>query len=296
MWRPGSAPASISAIRRASHSREAEFVSLMTSLASTGMATGRRTAGSRTTTAAITQVLPYPVFAGPGADPSWNQDAAHTFLPRRRNRGSSIATPPACPPGTTTPTPTRPTPRPTPPGAPARPERAWTACPTPLPRGPGPPSPGGSSPTSRAAGPASASPSCATADDSATSLPSCPATANPPRSCGCATRDRPTAGPSGSTWPAAASTPSPNCQPPSGPRPAPQNKESMTPSSSTRVPKPPTYGPQPAPGPRPRKCETRVTGNRDNREYRAMAEGSQSFSGTGGIGGYITPIQFSMDV
>ena len=35
--------------------------------------------------------------------------------------------------------------------------------------------------------------------------PACPATASPPRSCGCATRDQPTAGPSGSTWPAAAS-------------------------------------------------------------------------------------------
>ncbi len=42
----------------------------MTSLASTGMATGRRTAGSFTTMAAVTQVLPYPVFAGPVADPS----------------------------------------------------------------------------------------------------------------------------------------------------------------------------------------------------------------------------------
>ena len=40
----------------------------MTSLASTGMATGRLMAGSLTTTAAITQLLPYPVFAGPGAD------------------------------------------------------------------------------------------------------------------------------------------------------------------------------------------------------------------------------------
>jgi hypothetical protein len=39
-----------------------------------------------------------------------------------------------------------------------------------------------------------------------------------------------------------------------------------------------------------------LTGNRDNREYRAMAEGSQSFSVTGGTGGYITPIQFSMDI
>src|SRR5512135_2961487 len=90
MWRPGSAPAIICAMRQASHSREAEFVSLMTSLASTGMATGRRTAGSFTTTAAITQLLPYPVFAGPGADPSWNQEAAQTFLPRRRNKVSSI--------------------------------------------------------------------------------------------------------------------------------------------------------------------------------------------------------------
>jgi HK97 family phage major capsid protein len=39
-----------------------------------------------------------------------------------------------------------------------------------------------------------------------------------------------------------------------------------------------------------------LTGNRDNREYRAMAEGSQSFSVTGGTGGFIVPIQFSMDV
>ena len=64
----------------------------MTSLASTGMATGLLSAGSRTTTAATTQLLPYPVFAGPGADPSWNHDAAHTFLPRRLNKVSSIAT------------------------------------------------------------------------------------------------------------------------------------------------------------------------------------------------------------
>jgi len=42
----------------------------MTSLASTGIATGRRTVGSLTTMAAITQLLPNPVFAGPGADPS----------------------------------------------------------------------------------------------------------------------------------------------------------------------------------------------------------------------------------
>jgi len=51
-----------SAMRRASHSREAEVVPLMTSLASTGMATGLATIGSRITTAAITQLLPYPVF------------------------------------------------------------------------------------------------------------------------------------------------------------------------------------------------------------------------------------------
>ena len=42
--------------------------------------------GSLTTMAAMTQLLPYPVLAGPGAEPSWNQDAAQTFLPRRRNK------------------------------------------------------------------------------------------------------------------------------------------------------------------------------------------------------------------
>ena len=94
-------------MRRASHSLDAELVSLMTSLASTGIATGRRTAGSRTTTAAITQLLPYPVFAGPGADPSWNQDAAQTFLPRRRNRVSSIATVTGSPAGTSSATTSR---------------------------------------------------------------------------------------------------------------------------------------------------------------------------------------------
>ena len=87
-------------MRRASHSREAEFVFLMTTLASTGIATGRRRTGSRTTTAAITQLLPYPVFAGPGADPSWNHDAAQTFFPRLLNKVSSIATPTGSPAGT----------------------------------------------------------------------------------------------------------------------------------------------------------------------------------------------------
>ena len=57
-------------MRRASHSRDAELVSLMTSLASTGTATARLTMGSRTTTAAITQLLPYPVVARPCPDPS----------------------------------------------------------------------------------------------------------------------------------------------------------------------------------------------------------------------------------
>jgi hypothetical protein len=70
MWRPGRAPASDAVIRRASHSLDAELVFLMTSLASTGIAAGRRTVGSLTTMAAITQLLPDPVFAGPGADPS----------------------------------------------------------------------------------------------------------------------------------------------------------------------------------------------------------------------------------
>jgi hypothetical protein len=80
MARPGSAPAMASAMRRASHSREAEFVPLITSLASTGIGTGLRTMGSRTTMAAATQLLPYPVFAGPCAEPSWNQPAAQTFI------------------------------------------------------------------------------------------------------------------------------------------------------------------------------------------------------------------------
>ena len=70
MRRPGSAPASICAMRQASHNREAEFVPLMTSLAGTGSAAGRFTMGSLTTMAAITQLLPYPVVSGPGAEPS----------------------------------------------------------------------------------------------------------------------------------------------------------------------------------------------------------------------------------
>ena len=45
----GQRPASDSAMRRASRSLDAEFVSLITSLASTGMATGLLIIGSRTT-------------------------------------------------------------------------------------------------------------------------------------------------------------------------------------------------------------------------------------------------------
>src|SRR6266568_2028742 len=100
MRRPGRALASSSAIRRASHSLDAEFVSLITSLASTGMATGLLIIGSRTTIAATTQLLPYPVFAGPGADPSWNHDAAHTLFPRLLAKVSSIATVTGSPAGT----------------------------------------------------------------------------------------------------------------------------------------------------------------------------------------------------
>ncbi len=66
------------AMWRASHSREDEVVHLMTSLAGSGIATGRRIAGSFTMIAAITQLLPCPVFAGPCAEPSWNQEAAQT--------------------------------------------------------------------------------------------------------------------------------------------------------------------------------------------------------------------------
>ena len=76
------------------------------------------------------------------------------------------------------------------------------------------------------------------------------------RSCGCATRDQPTGGASGSTAPAASRTPNPSSPPRSDRKPAPRNRASTTPSSSTRAPKPATYGPQRT-RPRPRKCETR---------------------------------------
>ena len=87
-------------MRRASHSRDAELVPLTTSFASTGSATGRSQNGSRTMTAMTTQLLPRPVFTGPCADPSWNQDAAQTFFPRRRNRVSSTAARTGSPAGT----------------------------------------------------------------------------------------------------------------------------------------------------------------------------------------------------
>ncbi len=79
-------------MRRASHSRDAEFVPLTTSFAVTGSATGRVQNGRDTMTASTTQLLPRPVLCFPCADPSWNQDAAQTFFPRRRNSVSSIAT------------------------------------------------------------------------------------------------------------------------------------------------------------------------------------------------------------
>ena len=59
---------------------------------------------------------------------------------------------------------------------------------------------------------------------------------NPSRSCDCATKDRQTAGPSGSTSPATSDTPRPNCPHPSDPRPEPPNRASTTPSSSTQAP------------------------------------------------------------
>jgi hypothetical protein len=43
---------------------------MMTSLASTGMATGLLRAGSRMTIPATTQLFLYPVLAGPCAEPS----------------------------------------------------------------------------------------------------------------------------------------------------------------------------------------------------------------------------------
>ena len=90
-------------MRRASHSREADVVSLMTSFAMTGTATGLETMGSRTRTASTTQLFPKPVFAGPCADPSWNHDAAQIFFPRLRNRVSSMRTSTGSPSGTSSP-------------------------------------------------------------------------------------------------------------------------------------------------------------------------------------------------
>ena len=79
-------------MRRASHSREADVVPLMTSFAMTGTATGLETMGRKTRTASTTQLFPKPVFAGPWADPSWNHDAAQTFFPRLLNKVSSMRT------------------------------------------------------------------------------------------------------------------------------------------------------------------------------------------------------------
>jgi hypothetical protein len=57
-------------MQRASHSRAAELVPLMTRRNMTGRHTGREQNGSVTTIPAITQLLPYPVLRGPFADPS----------------------------------------------------------------------------------------------------------------------------------------------------------------------------------------------------------------------------------
>ena len=57
-------------MRRASHSRDFEFVPLTTSRASTGRHTGRETIGSVTTIPAMTQLFPYPVLSFPAPDPS----------------------------------------------------------------------------------------------------------------------------------------------------------------------------------------------------------------------------------
>jgi hypothetical protein len=58
MFRPGSCCASRVTMRRASHSREADIVSLTTRSAITGTAAGRRIIGSRTQTASTTQLFP----------------------------------------------------------------------------------------------------------------------------------------------------------------------------------------------------------------------------------------------
>ena len=117
MAQPGSAPARSAAIRRASHSLDADVVPLTTSLASTGSATGREQNGRLTTMAAITQLLPRPVLCGPCTEPSWNQDAAQTFFPRRRNKVSSIAMTTGSPAGTSSATTSRATARPRSPGS-----------------------------------------------------------------------------------------------------------------------------------------------------------------------------------
>jgi hypothetical protein len=80
---------------------------LITSFAITGTATGRDMNRSRTTIASTTQLFPYPVFAGPCAEPSWNHDAAQTFFPRLLKRVSSTATSTGAPAGTSSDTTSR---------------------------------------------------------------------------------------------------------------------------------------------------------------------------------------------
>ena len=93
-------------MRRASHSRDFELVPLTTSRA-TGRHTGRDSTGRVTTIPAMTWLFPYPVLSFPAADPSWNHDAAQTFLPRLRNSVSSTATVTGSPAGTSSATTSR---------------------------------------------------------------------------------------------------------------------------------------------------------------------------------------------
>ncbi len=96
---------------------------MTTSFASAGRATGRSQNGSRTMMAMTTQLLPRPVFTGPCTEPSWNHDAAQTFLPRRLNRVSSTATRTGSPSGTSSRTTMRATARPSSSGSQRAPEK-----------------------------------------------------------------------------------------------------------------------------------------------------------------------------
>jgi len=78
-------------------------------------------------TARTARLFPYPVFAGPGADPSWNHDAAQAFFPRLLNRVPPTTASTAWPSGTSRDTTSRATASPRSPGfhrARAKKERA----------------------------------------------------------------------------------------------------------------------------------------------------------------------------